>query len=128
MSEKEKEKTPDTRGLLHPGQTTDKKFTAVQEILTINENLGAKTTVHSALAMTFIDVLPRWDTAQSMEDLWSPTEKGKANSFGDRYRVNAMATEGKQIDRYVDALKNYLPEVPGMYDRDKKQLTEGNKK
>lgn len=120
---------------MQPGQTTDRKYLAVERLITSDKDNATKTRIIDVLTMTYLDILPLWDTAKTMEDLWMPTSEnkngknaGQSNSFGDRYRINAISNDGESRHEYVDALKNYLPEVPGLYNREEKQLKEGNKK
>ena len=128
MSQEEKKAAPSVRNLMQPGQTTDRKYLAVERLITSDKDNATKTRIQNVLTMTYLDILPTWNTAKSMEELWSPTKEGQTLSFGDRYRINAIAMDGESRKEYVDALKNYLPEVPGLYNRDDKQLKEGNKK
>jgi hypothetical protein len=123
-----KMQAPDVKGLAAPNKLSDKKYQALIELVNKNENVQTKTRVPSVLAMTFIDMIPLFGSAETLAELWLPTPESSTNSFGDRYRINAISLDGQSRQEFVDLGKNYMPEVPGLYDREKAQLNEGNKK
>ncbi len=118
------------RGLLQPGGAMDKKFELVRDLITSDKNNSTKTRITSVLHMTYIDMITRFDTAQTLEELWAPTKESTSNSFGDRYRINAMSIDGKSREEYLRAVTAFVNEAGAalVYNREEKQLKEGNKK